>query len=376
MAPIAVLGEALIDLVETGDDDPRLARPGGSPYNVAIGLARLGQPAAFVGRLSRDPLGTVLRRHAERSGVDLSLAVDAPEATTIALVELADGVANYRFGVEGTADFRWSDAELAAVQDRLAALHFGSLASWLPPGDAAVARLVAARRERTLVSFDPNVRPHLQPDGAAARRRIEQLVPLAHVVKTSDEDLAHLYPGRDPDDVARAWLELGPGLVVVTRGGDGALARTAAGSDPAPRGRHRDGRHGGGRRRLHQRAARRARPARPAGRRPAAARWRAGCWTRCWTTPRSSPGSPARGPGPTRPAGPSSTTGRVTRPADGDPGGAQPWRSASPRGCREATRAARSSSSPPSTPALTSGIQAQISTARRSERFSTSITSR
>ncbi len=233
-ATIAVIGEALIDLVETGDDDPRLARPGGSPYNVAIGLARLGQPAAFVGRLSRDPLGTVLRRHAERSGVDLTLAVDAPEATTTALVELADGFANYRFGVAGTADFRWTDAELAAVPDRLAALHFGSLASWLPPGDDAVARLVAARRDRTLVSFDPNVRPHLQPDGEAARRRIEQLVPLAHVVKTSDEDLAHLYPGRDPDDVARAWLELGPGLVVVTRGGDGALARTAAGATRRP----------------------------------------------------------------------------------------------------------------------------------------------
>ncbi|MBE7188973.1 PfkB family carbohydrate kinase, partial [Jatrophihabitans endophyticus] len=111
---LAVLGEALIDLVEYGDDEPRLARPGGSPYNVAIGLARLGRHAAFVGRLSRDPLGQVLRRHAERSGVDLSRTVDAPQPSTVALVELSEaGAATYRFGVDGTADFVFTDGELS-----------------------------------------------------------------------------------------------------------------------------------------------------------------------------------------------------------------------------------------------------------------------
>ncbi|MBN9621153.1 MAG: carbohydrate kinase, partial [Actinobacteria bacterium] len=106
---VVVIGEALIDVTdrdESADDEARLARPGGSPYNVAIGLARLGQDTAFAGRISRDPLGVVLRRHAERSGVDLDLVVAAAEATTVALVELdAAGVARYRFGVEGTADF-------------------------------------------------------------------------------------------------------------------------------------------------------------------------------------------------------------------------------------------------------------------------------
>ncbi|SHG24884.1 fructokinase [Jatrophihabitans endophyticus] len=235
---IAVLGEALIDVVETGDDDPRLARPGGSPYNVAIGLARLERPVSFVGRLSHDPLGTILRRHAERSGVDLSLSVDAHETTTVALVELAaesDGSARYRFGVDGTADFRWTDAELAAVPTHgLAALHFGSLASWLPPGDDAVLRRVAALREQVLVSYDPNVRPHLQPNRTAARARIERALPLAHVVKTSDEDIAWLYPDADADEIARSWLELGPELVVVTRGGEGSVAHTADGEVRRP----------------------------------------------------------------------------------------------------------------------------------------------
>lgn len=226
---IVVIGEALIDLVETGDDEPRLARPGGSPYNVALGLARLQRSASFAGRISRDPLGGVLRRHAERSGVDLALSVDAAEPTTVALVELDDGGgAQYRFGVEGTADFGWTDAELQRIPDRTAALHFGSLASWLPPGDAAIARRVAALRARgAAVSYDPNVRPHLQPDRAAARAQVEAAVPLAHLVKTSAEDLDWLRPGEPIEDVARAWLELGASAVVVTRGGDGSTAFTA-----------------------------------------------------------------------------------------------------------------------------------------------------
>ena len=233
---IAVIGEALIDVVETGDDEPRLARPGGSPYNVALGLARLEAPARFVGRLSGDPLGAILRRHAERSRVDLSLSVDVREPSTVALVELDDtGAAQYRFGIEGTADFRWTADELARVPEDVLAVHFGSLASWLPPGDAAIAARVAELRAAGVtVTYDPNVRPHLQPDGAAARAHIESVLPLADVVKTSEEDLAHLRPGETAEQVARDWLTLGPQAVVVTRGGDGSLAVTAAGTVTRP----------------------------------------------------------------------------------------------------------------------------------------------
>jgi fructokinase len=233
---IAVIGEALIDLVETGDDEPRLARPGGSPYNVAIGLARLDRPTCFVGRLSRDPLGTVLRNHALRSGVDLSLSVDAPEPSTVALVELDPaGAAQYRFGVDGTADFRWTDAELARLPTDVSAVHFGSLASWLAPGDAAIAdRIAVLRAAGAAVSYDPNVRPHLQPDAAIARAQIEQAVALAHLVKTSEEDIAWLRPGESVEDVAASWLALGPAAVVVTRGAAGATAFTSGGMVSRP----------------------------------------------------------------------------------------------------------------------------------------------
>ena len=232
MHGIAVIGEAVIDLAAGGDDEPWPAHPGGSPYNVAIGLARLEQPTYFVGRLSRDPLGTLLRNRAVRSGVDLSLAVDAREPSTVALVELDDaGSARYRFGVDGTADFVWTEAELARIPDDIAAVHFGSLASWLPPGDARIASRVAAlRASGALVSYDPNVRPQLQPDAAAAREQLERLIALAHLVKTSEDDVAWLRPGEAVDDVAHGWLALGPAAVVVTRGAGGATAFTASGS--------------------------------------------------------------------------------------------------------------------------------------------------
>lgn len=231
-APVfAVIGEALIDLVDSGRDGIACTvRPGGSPLNVAVGLARLGQPVTFLGRFSRDPFGTVLRNHASRSGVDLSLAVRDSQPSTIALLDMAGGVARYEFSVDATVDFQWSDGELTHLPSSVGWVHFGSLASWLPPGDAAISRRVAALRAtaEVIVSYDPNVRPALQPDAALARAQVEGALRQAHVVKASAEDLQWLYGLEPVESVARRWLGTGPDLVVITRGGDGVAAFTAA----------------------------------------------------------------------------------------------------------------------------------------------------
>ena len=224
----AVIGEALLDLAAPADDGASIARPGGSPMNVAIGLARLGQPTAFAGRLSDDPIGTLLRRHLERSAVDLRHVVHAADPSTIALVELSEGQARYEFSLRG-ADFQWSAVELAFLPGGAQAVHFGSLASWLPPGDAAVGAAIGRLRRdgSVLISYDPNVRPALLPDAAAARRQIEQSVRLAHIVKASSEDLAWLYGAAETAGaVAGRWLGLGAEVVVITAGPDGATAWT------------------------------------------------------------------------------------------------------------------------------------------------------
>lgn len=231
---VCVIGEALVDLVyragEAGGAESYLAHPGGSPFNVAIGLARLGQPVRLVARLAQDGFGRQLRTHALANGVDLSLAVDAAEQSTLAVVSLdADRNARYDFYRTGTADWQWTAAELARIPADAGWVHAGSLASWIDPGAQAIEARLAELSGSAVISYDPNIRPALLGEHATALARIERLVGLARVVKASAEDLAWLYPGRPLAEALRHWLALGPAVVVATDGGRGAWAIGADG---------------------------------------------------------------------------------------------------------------------------------------------------
>ena len=225
-----VIGEALIDLVQHTPEGPYVARPGGGPLNIAVGLQRLGHPTELMARLSRGLLGQVVRRHAEQNGVGLTHSVQTDDPATLAFATLdGRGHASYEFYVQGTADWGWAAAELAPMPAGTRAVHCGSLATALAPGAEVI--LSAFQRERaagdSLVSFDPNVRPDLVGPRPSAVARIERFVAAAHVVKASDEDLAWLYPDTTTADVLAAWSRLGPALVVVTRGAAGCVALTA-----------------------------------------------------------------------------------------------------------------------------------------------------
>jgi fructokinase len=223
---IMVIGEALIDLVPAGQADLFEAAPGGSPANVAIGLSRLGVPVRFAARLADDTFGRRLRAHLTDNAVDLSFAIRAQEPTSLAIVQVdSHGGVEYDFRVQATADWQWSDRELAGIpDDRVVALHTGSLAAALLPGAEPIERLVQRSRASATISYDPNCRPSLMRPREEAIQRIHRLVSLADVVKVSVEDLAWLEPGRTPADVAAEWLRRGPALVVVTLGADGVLA--------------------------------------------------------------------------------------------------------------------------------------------------------
>jgi len=230
---LTVIGEALIDLVPGGTPRAYTATPGGSPCNVAIGLARLGQDTALMARLAGNAFGLILRDRAAAEGIDLSAAPHATEPTTLAVVSLDDaGRAAYDFYVDGTADWQWTVAETSRVPEATAVLHFGSIASWTPPGSAAVIDL--AQRLHgcgdVLVSYDPNVRPSLLGDHEHGQRMVERAIRAVHLAKASAEDIAWLYPGQSPGDVAGLWHRLGVTLVVITDGGDGATAFTPRGA--------------------------------------------------------------------------------------------------------------------------------------------------
>jgi fructokinase len=226
---LTIIGEALVDLVDSGDLRTFTAHPGGSPLNVAVGLARLDHETGLMARLSSDTFGRVLRRHAERNRVDLQASPTATEPTTLAVVSLdEEGRASYDFYLDATADWHWSAEELARLPEQTTILHTGSLASWTPPGSDLIAALV--RRVRSageiILSYDPNVRPRLLGTPERGQALVERSVAASHVVKASDEDLSWLYPDKWPATVAAEWLRLGAGLVVVTQGAQGATAYT------------------------------------------------------------------------------------------------------------------------------------------------------
>ena len=216
---IAVCGEALVDLVPAGEGT-YAALPGGSPANTAVALARLGVPAQLLARLSSDTSGRLLRGHLHRNGVDLSRAVPAAEPSSVALVELADdGSASYRFLLDGTADWAWTESELGPLSADVQAVHAGSLALARVP---ALERFLG--RAGCTVSIDPNLRPALMPELPVAREAVRRWLALADVLKASSDDLALLYPGESPLEVARRWAASGPAVAVVTLAADGALA--------------------------------------------------------------------------------------------------------------------------------------------------------
>lgn len=222
---LTVIGEALIDLVPGSAPGDYQARPGGSPFNVAIGLARLGHRTALMARLADNAFGRLLREHAAAEGVDLAAAPHATEPTTLAVVSLdADGHAGYDFYLEGTADWQWTDAELARVPADTAVLHVGSLATWTRPGGDRIRAAAARLRERgsTLISYDPNIRPLLLGGPERARPLVEDFVAVAHVVKASREDVEWLYPGTELARIGERWLDLGALVAVITDGPHGA----------------------------------------------------------------------------------------------------------------------------------------------------------
>ncbi|WP_017623908.1 PfkB family carbohydrate kinase [Nocardiopsis chromatogenes] len=222
---IIVCGEALVDLIPGDSPADWRALPGGGAANAAIALNRLGARAPLLCRLSRDHFGRMLRAHLEENGVDLRWAVDAPEQTTLAFVAFDDsGSAEYTFYAAGTADWQWSPVELPS-QTAGACVHVGTLATVLEPGASVLRSWLRARRGQTVVSYDVNVRAVACPDMDAYRENARGWCDVAHVLKASADDLALLFPGRDPVEAAQALVEEhGLRLALVTLGGEGAVA--------------------------------------------------------------------------------------------------------------------------------------------------------
>jgi fructokinase len=233
-----VCGEALMDVFAEGRSPtgmPLDARMGGSPFNAAIGLARLGQPAGFFGPVSHDFLGERLMQGLRDEGVDVGITPRTGAPTTLSLVGTdAQGVPAYSFYGHGAADRQLTPEMLARLPAAMDGLHIGSYTTVVEPIASTLRTLVEREHGRTVISFDPNIRLNVEPSLQRWRDVLAWMLPRTHLLKISLEDLELLMPGAGAEAFARDALAKGVKLLVVTLGADGARAWSGGASAQVP----------------------------------------------------------------------------------------------------------------------------------------------
>jgi fructokinase len=220
-------GDALIDFLPVKSVDGRDALApvvGGSCLNIAVGMARLGAPAGFVGGISTDLFGRMIADHASASEVDLRYAARGDHQTTLAFVRHVAGEPQYAFYDEATASRNWIYRRGSIPFDKIEAIHVGSTTLASESGAAETFAMVDDASGSVTIAFDPNCRPNLVRQ---KRRYVDQMgafAARADIVRMSDVDFEFLYGGSDHAGKANSLLDAGTSLVVVTRGTNGARA--------------------------------------------------------------------------------------------------------------------------------------------------------
>lgn len=220
-------GDALVDFLPVKAVDGRdatVAVAGGSCLNIAVGMARLGAPAGFVGGISTDLFGRIIADHASASGVDLRYAVRSDHQTTLAFVRTVVGEPQYAFYDEATASRNWTYRPGSIPFDEIEAIHVGSTTLANDQGAAQALAMIKDAGGSVTISFDPNCRPNLVRHKARYVEQMDAFAAAADIVRMSDVDFEFLYGGSDFAGKARSLIGGGASLVVVTRGIKGAQA--------------------------------------------------------------------------------------------------------------------------------------------------------
>lgn len=220
-------GDALIDFlpVKAVDGlDAAVPVAGGSCLNIAVGIARLGAAAGFVGGISTDLFGRMIADHALASQVDLRYAVRSGHQTTLAFVRTVAGEPQYAFYDEATASRNWIYRRGSIAFDEVEAIHVGSTTLVNDEGASQARAMIDDAGGSVTISFDPNCRPALVRHKARYVEQMDAFAAAADIVRMSDVDFEFLYGGSDYAGRAKSFIEAGASLVVITRGIDGAQA--------------------------------------------------------------------------------------------------------------------------------------------------------
>lgn len=228
-----VCGEVLFDffIEPTHSSLPRQvafkAIAGGSPFNVAMGLSRLGVESALLTGISTDFLGKQLRQVLEEEGISTYYLASVGAATTLSLISLDEqGIPHYSFYGQSGADRQLLPSHIPALDKGVRGIHVGSYSLVVFPAADTLYGLVASAPQDLLITLDPNIRLNVEPDLEKWQKQIGAFARYAHIIKVSEEDLALLYPREDVATVASSWLRDQCQLVLLTRGEQGVSVFT------------------------------------------------------------------------------------------------------------------------------------------------------
>ncbi len=235
-------GDALVDLFNQAQTKAAVGSSpgdvafgghvGGSPLNVAVGLARLGNPVGYLCKNSNDFLGQRIAQYLESNQVDTRWLVPSELNSTLAMVKTNDdGSANYAFYTDNTADVSLRVDELPeTLPDELSVLSFGSYSTVVESTGSTLLALAGREQERCVIAYDPNLRPMIEPDMAVWRQCFSRYCSMASIVKASDEDIHTLHGAATSlENFAADTIGAGVGLVIVTEGADGATVYSSTG---------------------------------------------------------------------------------------------------------------------------------------------------
>lgn len=228
---IVCCGEALIDMLpreSKGGEQSFAPYVGGAVFNTAIALGRLDLPVGFFTGISTDFLGGMLRETLSASNVNLDLVKFSDLPTTLAFVHLVDGHASYVFYDENSAGRMLFETDLPAIGPDIEAMHFSCISLIPEPCGSTYEALMRREHPHRVMMFDPNIRKNFIKDKPAHLERMKRMLAMADVVKLSDEDLDWFGERGSAQEIADRWLELGPKLMIVTKGADGLAAYSAA----------------------------------------------------------------------------------------------------------------------------------------------------
>ena len=226
---IVCCGEAVIDFLPrqtAAGEAVYLPANGGSIFNTAVALGRLGLPTGFFGGLSTDFFGEGLKEWLLASKVDLKYAKIWDRPSTLAFVKLDNAHARYSFFDDNSAGRMLAKKDLPKLGGDVAALHFGSISLIQEPGATTLEALLGRESKKRVICLDPNIRPTLVKHRRTYLARLNRLIAMCDIVKISDEDAAWMTGKKDPAAAARKWLKAGAKIVAITKGGDGVEAYT------------------------------------------------------------------------------------------------------------------------------------------------------